>query len=397
MDFHPRSGNVEFCSIPLDYRRGARLSSRRMLRLLAVFIVVIASLVPLPCRSTEAFFWDLSGEAARSELNRAADTHTSTVAATYYFHGIDDSKGPLELASFLEPATRVSASIGHQQTTSRATGPGFASVPEVVEKIDEYGLGGRYVLPGRRWYVGGHYRDDDVGPSPLLPSFTADSKDYGLFAGRYFGINTSLELGLDRADVRTEGTFDTCIVLTACIVVPERARRTTDNATLDLLHVRRFRSLTYSLSAGITETSGRAVYRIGEYTLPTLLPLLPGFPGLVVRPVIIPGLPLLPGNPALVVPPFGGSAIVPARTAELSVDRFRVYSVGSELFPTQRLGVRVGYSRWDGSSSIDDAYDVATTWFVTRNIGLRFSLARQHADANSQHRDSTAVHVIGRF
>jgi hypothetical protein len=77
-----------------------------------------------------------------------------------------------------------------------------------------------------------------------------------------------------------------------------------------------------------------------------------------------------------------------------------VYSVGGEIFPTQKLGVRLGYSRWDGDSPIDDAYDVSVTWFVTRRVALGFSFADQRNEGDSPFVDDTetaAIRVVGRL
>jgi len=88
---------------------------------------------------------------------------------------------------------------------------------------------------------------------------------------------------------------------------------------------------------------------------------------------------------------------VPAHTTESSLDRYLVYSVAGELFPTRKVGVRIDYAGWDDSSTLDCTYDVAATWFVSRNVGLRFVLGRQHAHANLGDTDVAAVQATGRF
>ena len=56
--------------------------------------------------------------------------------------------------------------------------------------------------------------------------------------------------------------------------------------------------------------------------------------------------------------------------------KFRAYSAGTELFPTQRLGVRLGYTSWQGDTQSDHAYDASTTWFFRRDFAVRFALSR---------------------
>jgi hypothetical protein len=138
--------------------------------------------------------------------------------------------------------------------------------------------------------------------------------------------------------------------------------------------VRRFRSLTYTLFGGIAETSVHLLTRTPAFTLPSPLPLPP--------------------------PPFGviGTVSVPARTADIELEPFRAYSVGGELFPTAKLGVRLGYTRFDGDDARDDAYEISTTWFFRRNVGLQFTFSRQQGDATALgDTDGAAFRVIGRL
>jgi len=73
----------------------------------------------------------------------------------------------------------------------------------------------------------------------------------------------------------------------------------------------------------------------------------------------------------------------------------RVYSIATELFPTQRLGVRVGYSQPDGDSNID-AYDVGATWFFTPRVAVQFVLSRTDFGGPS-HSDNAGIRFLGRL
>jgi len=95
--------------------------------------------------------------------------------------------------------------------------------------------------------------------------------------------------------------------------------------------VLRGRVLTYALSGAVVTTSGEVTLRLPAITVPSF--------------------PLGPFGPA-------ASQSTEARTIETDLGAFDVCSVGAELFPTAKLGVRIGYSRWDGDSTADDAYDV---------------------------------------
>ena len=187
---------------------------------------------------------------------------------------------------------------------------------------------------------------------------------------------TTLDLSLDRAVDETRGTGIACINLVFCAaVVPQSISQTRDTATLSVLHVRRFRSLTYTLAGSVADSSGQAVIHSGsfDFTLPSSL-----FP------------------PGVVFLDRRSSRCPRIRRRSGSIGT-SIYSFAAELFPSRKLGVRLGYAGWDDSSTQDYAYDVAATWFVSRNVGLRFVLGRQHAHANLDDIDVAAVQATGRF
>ena len=133
---------------------------------------------------------------------------------------------------------------------------------------------------------------------------------------------------------------------------------TTDSVGLEVFHVRRFRSLTYSLQGRVSESDADVDISFGA----------PPPPGM-----------LLPGD---------GEAL-------------RVYSVAGELYPTDRLSVRIGYSRPDGGPSFSsDSYDLAATWFFKPRIAVQFALGHSKVDdvaAELGESDSAAVRFIGRL
>jgi hypothetical protein len=81
-------------------------------------------------------------------------------------------------------------------------------------------------------------------------------------------------------------------------------------------------------------------------------------------------------------------------------DRTTVYSAAGEIFPTARLGVRLGYTCAHGddvlSLATDSAYDLAATWFFRPRVGVQFSYSRDmHDDLADGH--GSAIHFIGRL
>jgi hypothetical protein len=346
-------------------------------RIRRTFLLISICLIAGTSARANEFAWELSGLAGQADLDPLLEAGQAAITATYNFAGVDDTKGPLALASFLDPETRIAASLGRDRQTTQVVNPsGGSAFPSIVSEAVTYAVSGRYVLPAKKWYAGGRYAqtDRDIEPGSLLTD--AERHGANAFAGRYLGAATTLDLSLDRAVDETQGTGIACINLVFCAaVVPQSISQTRDTATLSVLHMRRFRSLTYTLAGSVADSSGQAVIHSGSFDFSLPSSLFP--PGVVfLRPPVIK---------------------VPAHTTEVGLDRYLIYSVGAELFPSRKLGVRVGYAGWDDSSTLDYAYDVAATWFVSRNIGLRFVLGRQHAHANLDDTDVAAVQATGRF
>ena len=298
--------------------------SSKLLSLIGTAIVVF------PARA-EQFSWQLSGVTSRLEAGDFANDSWA-VDATYYLNPIDDSAGPLGLASFLNPTTRVSAAA----TRSDA---------DFFRNPAAYTLTGAYVLPGEHWYVGASYARSEAQDTPSMT--WSDPNGYGVLAGRYLGASTTLELRLGRSE---EG-YDTSLTcppgMEGCVAGPVALDETSDSLSLELFHVRRFRSLTYSLQASVSETENEEVFHS----------------------------------------PMGSWA---------GRGTLRAYSVAGELFPTDRLGVRVGYSLPYGDGA-DAAYDVTATWFFKPRVALQLGLSRTSIDDAELEPESIAVRFIGRL
>jgi hypothetical protein len=264
----------------------------------------------------EEFTWQLSGATRQAESGNF-DSDSWAIDATFYMKPIDDSEGPYALASFLNPTTRVSATASGVDAQSAFDDP------------TAYTIGGAYVLPGDKWYVGADYAKSNVDDAP--PVSFSDPKGYGVHAGRYLGANTTLELRVGRSEQRSSLV---CPPGQFCIGLPLEIETTTDSVGLEVFHVRRFRSLTYSLQGGVSERDSGL-----EFSVPQ------------------------------------GTFVFPSTT---DGPRFRQYSVAAELFPTERLGVRLGYTQPEDFDV--EGYDVAATWFFKPRIAVQFSLSQSSVD-----------------
>ena len=311
---------------------------------LPIGISIVAAWAASGARADE-FSWQLSGVTSRLE---AGDFRRDSWAidGTYYVKPIDDSAGPYELASFLHPTTRVSAAASRTESFS-----------EIADDPTAFTLNGAYVLPGEKWYFGANYEETDLG-GVVQPVTRSDAKGYGALAGRYLGASTTLELGLGRSEQSFESSVCPLGFCPPNAAVPFAVETTTDSISLDVFHVRRFRSLTYSLQGRVSEAEPH--FEVSS-SLPSFVPAPQG------------------DGPTL-----------------------RVYSVAGELFPTNRLGIRLGFSRPDGERAPDaESYDFGTTWFFKPRVAVQFTLSRTNRDdiplGGIDHSDSAGIRFIGRL
>lgn len=283
------------------------------------------------CVRADDFSWDLAANVSQGAVGNLQDSDGTALSASYYFAPVDDSRGPYGLAAFLDPVSRISASVGREKLTFHPIlfiPPPGVVLSDTTVTHDDYTVGGRYVLPASKWYAGGDYTKTNF-----------DTFDYGVdtfrvLAGKYLGQRTSLELAMDRSRLEFSD-IDT--------------KSVTEDVGLSFVHVRSHDSFTYSLFGGVTQTSGH-----------------------------------------LTLAGPGGTRF------DSSLPRYWTYSFGAEAFPTTKVGIRVGYARFDGAGR-DDSYDVAATWFFKRKMGLQLGWSRVEADGQRPHDDTASIRFVARL
>jgi hypothetical protein len=306
----------------------------------ATAVCVCLSTVP---SHADEFSWQLAGGATRQEA-QGSDLHADTalLSATYYVDPIDDSDAPLALASFFHPTTRLS-----MEASDASTG----NDPKA------YSIGGRYVLPGARWYTGAEYSYTDVNLPTGAFVEQSDPKGYRLVGGHYFGATTTLELGVGKSKQKSRfPDFCAPVPSPGCSGPVTFESKTTD-WSLDALHVGKLRSLTYSVGGGVRQSDIDVDVTFAS-----------------------------------------GPPTVPVVSADNS--RLRTYSVSGELFPTARLGVGLSYSEPDVEGFDVDSYGLSATWFFTRRVAVELSLGRATTNTGSGptlRSENTALSFIGRL
>lgn len=262
------------------------------------------------------YSWELSGLESTTDYG-FSDFDTATFGATYYFDRVQDGEGPYALAAFFDPATSLSLA------TDR------------IDGSDRWVLSGEYLLDGSRWYLGARYQSADYSDDV-----------YGLIAGKYLGPRTTLELGVDTSKQTFAGSL--ACVTSSC---PTGGIRTNTTA-LSFVHVRKFRSLTYTLSGGFTRRE---------------------------------------------VPETNVDATTMPFSVSLGVEPARTYSIGAALYPTKKLGVQLGYDSTSGKYFENDGYSLGARWFFRRNVAFELSLSNLDLHVPAPRMETRSFRITGRF
>lgn len=123
--------------------------------------------------------------------NADIDTDSLFIGGEYYLNGVDDSKGPLAEAAFLDRASSVRAAY----ETGEQDGIGGD------DDIDGFALGGRLVDGTSGWIFSADYAEIDIDGG-------SDTEAWNLSVGKYIAENTALSFTYTTVE---EGNIDTDI------------------------------------------------------------------------------------------------------------------------------------------------------------------------------------------
>ena len=379
-----------------------------------------AACVILSPALAEEYSWQVSADYVDASAGSAASALHRLLRATYHLSPVEDSAGPYELAPFLNRSSYVA--VGTTRTTLRdeaylqsATDPGagnhsltivpvgvnnaFSAFPlESGFSTSDYAVDGRYVWPASGWYAGARAERGDGDAAPLLSFFrtTSDSRRTGLFAGRYFGPRTAVEVHLESEsmteDVRMNVPgFDPLFSLPSIsnvgdvgtIVDYEFGLVTgvdRDTAAVLIRHVGNLAGSTFEFSARLRSTRSEARFALQRP------PELVGWSDPADWPV---------GQPA---GPFPAFAPVETHPAEDERD----VRVSGALFPVESLGIRLTVSTSDHDAyGTTDRVGLSARWFFVRNAAVEIELTRSRYVRSylpdSRTTDAVGVRLLGRF
>ena len=389
--------------------------NRAIVQTLGFSSILCASLVMLSPAAGEEYSWQLAGSYRQDDAPSVVESDRSSLGATYYLSPVDDEAGPYELASFLNRSSFVTVNLARSKLREElvpaivnvdpSTGgmlppdvlgrfgntgfPGLADIPvEIGIDTSEYAVSGRYVWPGSGWYAGAGAERGDIDHVPQVHFTEIEAQQEGsqLFAGKYFGSRTAVELGFrsmtQRQTIQTQLTFLLGVQFEPVQINTQTdAEDNTEDVSLSVRHVGEAGGMTWSLQASVR--SSRIETRVF-------------FPD----PVVV-------GFPEELGPP-GGDRIIVGTNPEFSSNEIdqsvgeRSYTLSGALFPTDALGVRLIYSHLDRDRlGASDLVGLSATWFFVRNVAAKIELLQTDFDRGfgpgSPDRDSVRVRLLGRF
>ena len=337
--------------------------------------------------TAEEFSWQIAGGYDRIESGNSSEIDTATVAATYFVQPVDDALGPLALTPFLSRSSRISfcaQRVNSKRQILAGTSPGPIPLPPVtLFATDEsaiYSLRGRHVWQDSGWFVGGgvQYLDFDGAISATFET-ERDKDGIELSGGKYLGSNTAVWITANSSTetINTVGNVLFSPTQPLFRIVSDTDIET-DTVSVSAMHVGGSTGLRYAVSGEALTidtnfTSSSSLFSTGAP--------LPNQPGIGVI-----------AGPGVVIQPF-------TDPVTFSLDSQQTYSVAGELFPTDRLGVRIGYTSYSNFGNLDERYEISTQWFFKRAIAVEFAIARTSFDTvvSGFDQDEAQIRFIGRL
>ena len=329
----------------------------------------------------EEFSWELAGGYSQQDGTIGVELDRYTLGVRYYLAPVDDTAGPLQLATFLNRSSHVQAGVTGQSQRQRAFEGTALRAGAVTGEESGYEIAARYVWPDSGWFVGGRAERSDSrftieSQSRELPGSDQETAELGF--GKYILPSTTMELTLMSIISTSKPEELVCASMYVCSA-SIGSEIVTDDVSLSLRHVGRVAAMAYSLSAlgGASDSRSRGL-----------------FPSLATS--------------------GGAVAPAPGLVQELR-EYFETYpepelpsrqldAIWGDIFPTRALGIGLGYSRTEldvaGAPDTGQVH-VSTRWFIRRNVALNLSVSHRRREGMSGQRrretDSLFVLILGRL
>ena len=367
-------------------------------------LVLWTTALTATCAHADEFSWQISGSVRESDLGRSVEAQSGTLAATYFFRPVDDADGPYALAPFLDRSSSLGASYNEDKTTTVVpvftyTIPFLPPPPPsppatIVNRGTSRSLWGRHVWRTTGWYAGASLAETEATNPPLLStSFSVLGDDLTTALARARQVRGPLDRG--RALARSRGNHaderHTAAMRLRALLAHrvgadhDQVETNLENIEVSALHVGRLGSLRYSLAGGITcqRTHRHDRRRCNAADAAD-------------------------GADVSADAPVDDSGRLSLWSAPIATgwrrprarERNERYALAGELFPTQGLGIRLGYARWDGDEPLGESFELGATWFFKPSIGAQVVLSRTKSElpiSTMRDVDTVALQLIGRL
>ena len=141
----------------------------------------------------KVYKWEVDADYTTGEYSGNFDDtefDNAGISGSYFFGGVNNTKGPYSEAAFLDHASDITASYKYREIDDNG----------IDVDGDEYGISGRYVTDGAGWILQGSYT--------RLEPVDAEIDTYTIGAGKYLGENTTLLANYWNGDVDDGGDTD---------------------------------------------------------------------------------------------------------------------------------------------------------------------------------------------
>ncbi len=285
-------------------------------------IVIAGCLLAASISQAGEYQFEMGLDYTETDVDSGTEEDSHTVSGRYYLSPVDDSKGPLAEAAFLQRASHIDLSYQKINWENDAI-----LNPSSRRNANGGSVGATYIFKDSGWLLSADYSDgkQDAG------TYDEDQYGYNVAVGKYVAENTLVSLAYNESVVDNSYNLDRLICgFDGCLIIPFRrvSKTTKDGFNLAVKHVGNLGRFDYSLQAGYSQ--GEEKYK-NEYW---------------------------------------------SNGDRLSRYRYDNDWTGENLdfafYPSDRWRIGLGYRHNDTEGFDTEYYSVNLQWFVTPNIALDF-------------------------
>jgi len=321
------------------------------------------------------------------------EQESAGIAGTHYFSPIDDSKGPLIEAAFINRVSRISLSYNDNDTeeklgpfigvvpsfgvllneatlapipsTSLAlVDPGFSAIKNPKSNLEEIRIDGQFHWPESGWFAYGSASDFDGEGKRLFTKQKMDGEAYSVGVGKYLFDTTTLSLGYTYLKQDNKTSFLSCAISFGgpafCNGIAAELKNETEKETwsVSFKHLDKLAGLYYEFIADFKHTS----FDVSNESLGFLDPSLQ--------------------NPS---------------NFSAAFDDIKRYSSGLTVYPLNSLGIGFTYTLSDQSDFQTDQYGISLSWFINSSLGISAHYTRIEPEISEFDSDTYLLVLTARF